>query len=136
MTKTLSCGAVIYRKSQGRVLYLLLKHTNGNHWSLAKGHTEPGETEVQTALREIGEETGLAVKLKPGFREAIHYAPSTGIQKTVVFFLAKTRGKKLKLQKSEILNAVWLELEDALKLISHKDTAEVLRRAERHLTLN
>ena len=133
MTKTLSCGAVIYRKSQGRVLYLLLKHSNGNHWSLAKGHTEPGETEVQTALREIEEETALSVKLRPGFREAIGYSPSTGIQKTVVFFLAKARGKKLKLQKSEILNAVWLELEDALKLISHKDTAEVLRRAERHL---
>jgi 8-oxo-dGTP pyrophosphatase MutT (NUDIX family) len=130
MTKALSCGAVIYRKSQGRVQYLLLKHVNGNHWSLAKGHTEPGESEVQTALREIDEETGLSVKLKPGFREAIRYSPSAGVEKTVVFFLAKARGKKVKLQKSEILNAVWLELEDSVKLISHKDTAEVLRRAE------
>ncbi len=135
MTKTLSCGAVIYRKSQGKVLYLLLKHTNGNHWSLAKGHTEPGETEVQTALREIEEETRLRVKLLPGFREAIGYSPSVGVEKTVVFFLAKARGKKLKLQKSEIMNAVWLELDDSLKLISHKDTAEVLRRAQRHLLL-
>ena len=129
MTKTLSCGAVIYRKHQGRVLFLLLKHVNGNHWSLAKGHTEAGESEVQTALREVDEETGLTVKLKPGFREAIRYSPSSGVEKTVVFFLAKSRGKKPKLQKSEILNAVWLELDDALKLISHKDTGEVLRKA-------
>ena len=133
MTKSLSCGAVIYRKNQGRVQYLLLKHVNGNHWSLAKGHTEPGESEIQTALREIDEETGLSVKLKPGFREAIRYSPSAGVEKTVVFFLAKARGKKVKLQKSEILNAVWLELDDSLKLISHKDTAEVLRRAEAFL---
>jgi 8-oxo-dGTP pyrophosphatase MutT (NUDIX family) len=133
VTKTLSCGAVIYRKAQGRVLFLLLKHTNGNHWSLAKGHTEPGETEVQTALREIDEETGIRVKLKPGFREAIRYSPATGVEKTVVFFLAKAQGKRLKLQKSEILNGVWLELDDALRLITHKDTAEVLRRALKHL---
>jgi len=133
LTKTLSCGAVIYRKVQGRVVFLLLKHANGNHWSLAKGHTEPGETEIKTALREIDEETGLKVKMKPGFREAIRYSPSTGIEKTVVFFLAKARGKRLKLQKSEILNGVWLELDDALKLITHKDTAEVLRRALKHL---
>lgn len=133
MTKTLSCGAVIYRRSQGRVLYLLLKHVNGNHWSLAKGHTQAGESEVQTALREIDEETGLSVKLKPGYREAIRYCPSSDVEKTVVFFLAKARTKKVKLQKSEILNSAWLELEDALKLISHKDTGEVLRRAEAFL---
>lgn len=133
MTKTLSCGAVIYRRNQGRVLYLLLKHVNGNHWSLAKGHTEPGESEVQTALREIDEETGLSVKLRPGFRQAIVYCPSAGVEKTVVFFLAKASKKKLKLQKSEIGNSAWLELDDALKLISHKDTGEVLRQAEAFL---
>ena len=131
--KTLSCGAVIYRKVQGRVLFLILKHANGGHWSLAKGHTEPGETEVQTALREIDEETGLRVKLRPGFREVIRYFPQPHIEKTVVFFLAKSKGKKVKPQESEILNTVWLELEDALKLVTHKDTAEVLRRALRQL---
>jgi len=135
LTKTLACGAVIYRKDQGRVLFLLLKHVNGNHWSLAKGHTEAGESEVQTALREIDEETGLTVKLKTGFREAIRYSPSPGVDKTVVFFLAKAKSKKLRLQKSEIRHAVWLELDDALKLISHRDTAEVLRRAHRQLHL-
>lgn len=126
---SLACGAVIYRKSRGIVQFLVLKHANGGHWSLAKGHTEPGETEVQTALREIDEETGLEVKLKPGFRETIRYSPSPGIDKTVVFFLAKAKSKKPKLQKSEILNSAWLELDDALKLISHRDTGEVLRRA-------
>lgn len=136
MTKALACGAVVYRKSQGRFLFLLLKHANGRHWSMAKGHMEPGETEVETALREVAEETGLIVKLRPGFRESIRYRPSEDVEKTVTFFLAKTKGKKLKLQKSEILNGVWLELEDALKLISHKDTAEVLKRARTFLEVS
>lgn len=128
--KSRACGAVIYRKRQGRILFLVLKHANGGHWSLAKGHVAGEETEVQTALREIDEETGLEVKLKPGFREVIRYSPSAGIDKTVIFFLAKARTKKLRLQKSEILNAAWLELGDALLLISHKDTGMVLRRAQ------
>jgi len=134
--KTLSCGAVIYRKVQGRVLFLILKHANGGHWSLAKGHTEPGESEVQTALREIDEETGLRVKLRTGFREVIRYSPSRDVEKTVVFFLAKAKSKKVKLQESEILNAVWLELDDALRLVTHKDTAEVLRRGLKHLLVD
>ncbi|HTH14517.1 MAG TPA: NUDIX domain-containing protein [Spirochaetia bacterium] len=134
MTKTVACGAVIYRKHRGQVLFLLLKHANGGHWSLAKGHVESGETEVQTALREIDEETGLSVKLRAGFRETIRYSPSPSIEKTVIFFLGKAKSKKLKLQKSEILNAVWLELDDALHLVTHKDTAEVLRRALGYLT--
>jgi 8-oxo-dGTP pyrophosphatase MutT (NUDIX family) len=133
MTKALSCGAVIYRKVGGKILFLLLKHTNGNHWSLSKGHTELGESEMQTAIREIDEETGLRCKFKPGFREAIRYSPSPDVEKTVVFFLAKARGKKLKLQRSEISNGIWVELDDALRLINHKDTAEVLRRAHRFL---
>ncbi len=136
MAKTLSCGAVIYRKVQGRVLFLILKHANGNHWSLAKGHTESGESEIQTALREIDEETGLRVKLRPGFREVIRYSPSPNVEKTVVFFLAKAKSKKVRPQESEILNTAWLELDDALRLITHKDTAEVLRRAQRQLLVD
>lgn len=128
--QTKSCGAVVYRKKAGLVYFLLLKHRSGSHWSLAKGHTNPGESEVQTALREIDEETGLTVRLCPGFRTQIHYSPYPGVEKDVVFFLAKTTKKKLKLQKSEIIHAVWLELDDALKLIPHFDTAQVLQRAQ------
>ena len=58
-----SCGAVVLRKNQGRLQVLLIKHINGGHWAFPKGHVEPGETEEQTALREIKEETGLSVTL-------------------------------------------------------------------------
>ena len=128
-----SFGAVVYRRRKGRVLFLLLKHNSGNHWSLAKGHAEPGETEEQTARREILEETGLGVTFRAGFRVHQRYSPRPGVEKTVVFFLAKAASKKLKLQDAEISNACWLELEDALKLVSHTDTGEVLRQGKKHL---
>ncbi|MEI8094438.1 MAG: NUDIX domain-containing protein [Spirochaetales bacterium] len=124
---------MVYRKKRGVVYFLLLKHTSGNHWSLAKGHAEAGESETETALREIREETGLKVRLKPNFRAEVRYSPHEGIDKRVVFFLAKTDRKKLKLQASEISNSCWLELDDALKLISHADTGEVLRQASARL---
>lgn len=133
-TKTKACGAVIYRKLQGRTVFLVLKHASGNHWALAKGHVEEGETEIETAQREILEETGLEVRFQSGFRETIRYSPSPGIDKTVVFFLAKAKKKsKVHLQKSEILNHAWLELADALLLVSHKDTGEVIKSAQRFL---
>ncbi|NNM66435.1 MAG: NUDIX domain-containing protein [Spirochaetales bacterium] len=134
MLETHSYGAVLYRKAGGHILFLLLKHANGGHWSLAKGHPEGSETEEQTALREILEETGLRVKLKKKFREEITYSPYSGVQKRVVFFLAKTKKKKVWLQEKEILNSAWLELEDALKLISHSDVSEVLQKAADYLS--
>ena len=134
MVETHSYGAVLYRKAGGRILFLLLKHANGGHWSLAKGHAEGSETEEQTALREILEETGLRVRLKKDFRQEISYSPFPGVQKRVVFFLAKTKKKKVSLQEKEILNSAWLELEDALKLISHSDLSEVLQKTADYLS--
>lgn len=133
MLETKSFGAVLYRKVDNRLEYLLLKHANGGHWSLCKGHAEGKESEQETALREIWEETGLVVRLNKRFRSVIAYSPYEGVHKTVVFFLAKTKKKKLRLQKDEILNSVWLEYEDALKLLIHHDVGGVLYQAHTFL---
>ena len=61
MTLEKSCGAIVFRKFHGNVEILLINHANGGHWSFPKGHVEDGETEVETATREIFEETGLTV---------------------------------------------------------------------------
>ena len=57
-----SCGAIVYRRHHGNLEILLIKHVNSGHWSFPKGHVEEGETEVETATREIKEETGIEVK--------------------------------------------------------------------------
>jgi 8-oxo-dGTP pyrophosphatase MutT (NUDIX family) len=56
--KIVSCGIVLL-DPQGRVL---LAHATGtDHWDLPKGQGEPGETEAQSALREMAEETGIEI---------------------------------------------------------------------------
>ena len=62
-----SCGAIVYRKSRDRIELLLIQNRYGGDWSFPKGHVEGEETEVQTALREVKEETGLDIQLEDGF---------------------------------------------------------------------
>ena len=66
LRKEKSCGALVYRIKNGELELLLLKHRFGGHWSFPKGHVEEGETEVETALREVHEETGLTIQLEDG----------------------------------------------------------------------
>ena len=54
-----SCGGIIFYKTKQNTKILLVKNNNGRYWSFPKGHIEEGETEQETAIREIKEETGL-----------------------------------------------------------------------------
>ena len=53
-----SCGVVLFNETK----VLLLQHPDGTkvgHWDFPKGHVEIGESELQTAVRELAEETGI-----------------------------------------------------------------------------
>ena len=80
MKREKSCGAVVYRIRSGEI-YILVEHMALGHTSIPKGHVEPGETEEQTALREIAEETALRVRLDTGFRRTVSYSPAPGVLK-------------------------------------------------------
>ena len=77
-----SCGALVYRITQnGQKELLFIKHRHGTHWSFPKGHMEEGENEVQTALREVKEETGLDIDLEGDFRQSVEYYPKPNVKK-------------------------------------------------------
>ncbi len=78
MKREKSCGAVLVRRAVSGWETLLIRHANGGHWAFPKGHVEPGETEAQTALREIREETAIAASLWPGFRTVTPIPPGKG----------------------------------------------------------
>ena len=131
MRKEKSCGAVVYHKpSTASPKILLIKHRNGGHWSFPKGHVENDETEKQTALREIKEETGLDVQLLDGFREVVFYKPKPNTQKEVVYFVAKSKTAKTRLQKEEISRGIWVDFDKALSLVTYENDKVLIRGAK------
>lgn len=127
MKKERSCGAVVYRQRDGWVEVLLIRHKNGGHWSFPKGHVEKGETDEDTALREIREETGLEVELHNSFQSVVTFSPKPGVMKDVVYFAASQKGGKAKAQEAEVTGMVWEKPQQALGRITYENDQEVLR---------
>jgi bis(5'-nucleosidyl)-tetraphosphatase len=125
--KEKSCGAVVYRKGDSGLEILLIKHKNGGHWAFPKGHVEKKETETETALREIREETGLKVKLDTGFREMVTYSPKPNVMKDVIYFAAKAKEDDARPQPEEVLEICWKAPEEALELVTYATDREILQ---------
>jgi 8-oxo-dGTP pyrophosphatase MutT (NUDIX family) len=60
---TISCGAVVYRFAPNLQILLVKQRQQDVAWGIPKGHTEPGETHMQTACREVREETGIKIQI-------------------------------------------------------------------------
>ncbi len=126
-----SCGAVIFKADGGSRTYVLIRQKNGM-WGFPKGHREPGETEEETALREIGEEVGLRVRILPGFRRTEEYwiAKKPGVRKEVVYFCATYEEGEPVPDGVEVPEAVTVPLETALTMLSLESKRQILRDAD------
>ena len=123
-----SCGCVIFRNAD-ELRVLIIKQSRNGNWSFPKGHVEEGETEIQTASREVFEEVGLKIRPLEGFRETIQYNPRPNVSKDVVYFTAKSKISRIRLQKEEVSDYKWLRPEQAFKILSFVNDKEVLRKA-------
>ena len=125
-----SCGAVVFRKYHGNIELLLIKHVVGGHWSFPKGHVEPGETEEQTALREIKEETGIDVELNTSFREVVSYSPKRDTTKDVIYFLGKAKTFQYTPQEEEIAQIKWVEINLAHSFLTYDNDKQLVNKAK------
>ncbi len=132
MIREKSCGAVIFLRKNGQTLYLLETMRSG-HIAMCKGHMEGEETEQETALREIREETGLTVRLLPPFRRTEEYSPYPGCIKEVVYFLAEADTETVKPQECEVRSISWLPFGEACAAITYENDREILRSARQFL---
>lgn len=135
MTYEYSCGAVVFTRTDGVPRYLMIREKTG-HWGFPKGHMEAGETEKQTALREVFEETGVRVRLLEGFRAGTEYdlRELPGTRKRVAFFLGEFQEQELRLQAGEVADFALVPYCKAMELLRHEDAKRILTRADNHLT--
>ena len=125
-----SCGIIPYRRTDEGIQYLVLLQTNG-FWSFPKGHMEPFESETDTALRELKEETGLSAHLHSNLREMICYPMSGGKTKQVVLYPGETAGD-ITLQRTEAVTCRWVTAQE-VKTLLHPDFAPVMDRIQKNL---
>lgn len=117
-----SCGCIIINEDK----VLLIQH-NAGHWDFPKGHMEKNETEIETARREVKEETNIDVLIQENKRYVSEYYPKEDTFKQVIFFLATCKTQDIKIQEEEIKNIEWLSFENALERITHNNSKEVLK---------
>ena len=128
-----SCGAIVYKKENNEYKFLLVYQNNG-HYSFPKGHVEIGENEIETALREIKEETNLSVKIDDGFRYSIEYlVEQKNVMKDAVYFVATPISDKLQAQEGEINECIWCSYEEAYEKLKFDNIREVLKKAYNYI---
>ena len=125
-----SCGAVVFLKNS-EAKYLLLRYGAG-HWDFVKGNVEPNESEKETVIRELQEETGIVdAQFIDDFKEKIEYfyrRQGTTIHKEVIFFLIETHTEKVELS-YEHVGYTWLNYKNAMEQLTFKNAKDVLQKA-------
>jgi bis(5'-nucleosidyl)-tetraphosphatase len=136
MLREKSCGAVVYVKSGDSTKYLLLNYAAG-HWDFVKGNVEPNETEKQTVVRELMEETSITTaEFINDFKETIAYfyrRQGLTVHKEVVFFLMESPTEEVKLS-FEHVGFIWLNYTQSMEKLTFKNAKDVLTKAHNFLT--
>lgn len=128
-----SFGFVIYKIKNNDLLFLFLRNPKG-FIDISKGHKEKSETEIQTAIRELEEETNIKesdLYLHKDFRYTITYFFKEGksfVKKLSTYYLARVVDVKVKTS-SEHSGFEWLSLDkdlESIKKLGFKTQLELL----------
>lgn len=112
--KEKSCGAIVI--NDGKVL--LIQSIEGIY-GFPKGHMEENETERQTAIREVKEETNIDIVIDSDKTYSMNYLVKGVIPKEVVYFIAHPIGSiDTKPQESEINKVLWIDIDKVEDLLA------------------
>lgn len=124
-----SCGIVLFKVEDGKKRYLLIENKFSNHIGFPKGHIEFGETDKETAVREVLEETGISVEISEKFSSEYVYNTHSGVKKRAVYFVAEYTGQIPKLSENEIVASWSLTYEEAIRKLNYPQDMIVLMEA-------
>ena len=131
MKKEKSCGCIILN-NKNQILLIL---QNAGHWGLPKGHVEEGETEEQTAIREVKEETNVDVIVDTNLRYRMVYNPKEDVEKEVIYFIAKNKSNDCKPQLEGVQEMKWLDIDNAINTITYENSKDLLKKVKKDLNL-
>jgi len=142
-----SVGVVLYFMRGRDPQFLLLRYPHG-HWDFVKGHKEKGETDAETLLREVEEETTIQnVTILKDFRHEVRYRYTAKgsekekrqnkgrglyVYKKVIYYVAEAHEARVELS-DEHIDWSWISYEDALRMITHVNSRNILKNAHRHI---
>lgn len=131
--EAVSAGGIVYRRGPAGVEVVLCGRTADGVWGLPKGTPEPGESLEETAVREVSEETGLAVRIERKVG-AIRYwfaRADEGVRyhKTVHHYLMTATGGDVANHDHEYDVVAWMPAEQALKTLTYDNERNILRQA-------
>lgn len=129
-----SAGAVVFTRTAGEPRFVIVEHLDGHH-GFPKGGMEEGETDLETALREVREETGLAPRILPGFRSVELYAlrEKSNTVKQVIYYAAEYENQIPRPRPGEIRSVRLLSFDEAMRTFEFENTRAVLREAKAFL---
>lgn len=137
MIKDQSFGIIPYIVENKQIKYLIIHHQKG-HWAFPKGHKEVGESDLETAKRELKEETGLSItKLwQQTFSEKYSFVdPKKGeIDKIVTYYLGEAKTTRVKIQQAEVQEYAWVNFQDAQDYLTFPEAKALLKKVDTFLS--
>jgi len=120
-----AAGGIVWRVREGRVVEVLIVHRpRYDDWTLPKGKAEPGETDEQTALREVEEETGFRCRLGREVATSL-YTDHKGRAKTVRYWeMTVTDGAFM--ANDEVDGLEWVGIPDARARMTYPRDRDVI----------
>jgi ADP-ribose pyrophosphatase YjhB (NUDIX family) len=126
-----SAGAVVFTREAGEPRFVIVESLSSGVHGCPKGRMEEGETDLETALREVREETGLTPRILPGFRTVELYPlrerPNT--VKQVIYYLAEYENQTPRPRPGEIRSVALLSYDEAMRTFEFENTRRVLTEA-------
>jgi len=124
-----SAGGVVWRIGASGLEVVVCRREKEDLWCLPKGTPEAGESMIETALREVREETGLQVRNDDEKLQTIEYwfaRDGMRIHKQVHYWLMTAVGGSLDDHDHEFDEVSWLAVDDAARLLTYENERKIL----------